>query len=124
MLSKRPLLFVLSLFSLATVSCADDGGGAEAGELPEVDCAAAPVPKFSEMSAVWAKCTSCHSSTLTGPARSGAPVGYDYDVYASAKAEATEAAAEVFAGTMPIGTTMTDAEKDQLYRRAQCGTPE
>ena len=38
MLSTRPLLFVLSLFSLGLAACADDGSGSEAGEIPEVDC--------------------------------------------------------------------------------------
>ncbi|MFY0534886.1 hypothetical protein [Nannocystis pusilla] len=69
----RTWLFALALAPLAAVAC---GGGEEsddAGDGPEIDCATATAPKFSEMSAVWNKCTTCHSSTLTGASRVNAP---------------------------------------------------
>lgn len=120
----RPFLFALSLFSFGLVACGDSGDGDEAGMIPEVDCTATPAKKFSEMSAVWAKCTACHSSAVTGAARGGAPVDINYDTYAAAKAEATPAASEVAEGAMPPGGGLTDAEKEQIYAWAQCGTPE
>lgn len=124
MLSTRPLLFVLSLFSLGLAACADDGSGSEAGEIPEVDCTMTPALKYSEMSAVWAKCTACHSSAVMGAARGGAPVAINYDTYDAAKAQATPAAAEVAEGAMPPGGGLTEDEKQQIYAWAQCGTPQ
>jgi uncharacterized membrane protein len=123
MTQVRTLAFSLAL-ALSLTACADDGGGAEAG--PEIDCAAAPVPKYSEMKSIWDKCTICHSSTLTDPAaRMAAPLDYNYDTYEAAKAGATLAAEEVEEGAMPRppAPKLTDDEKDQLYRWAACGTP-
>lgn len=119
-MSKRPLLFVLSLFSFAAVSC----GGEEGESVPEIDCTATPPMKYSEMTAVWAKCTSCHSSMLTGTARANAPAGIDFDTFDAAKAEAHEAASEVAEGAMPPGGGLSEAEKTQIYSWAQCGTPQ
>lgn len=125
MTSLRSLVLILALAPLSFTACGDDGNGAEAG-LPEVDCAAAPVPKYSEMTAIWNKCTVCHSATLTDPAaRMAAPAGYNYDTYEAAKAEAEEAMEQVYSGEMPRppAPDLTADEKDQLYRWASCGTP-
>ena len=92
-------------------------------ELPEVDCNAAPIPTFQQVT-IWPKCTNCHSSTLTGADRMSAPVGVDFDTYASASAHAEKAAEEVYEGEMPRLGTATAEEKDSLYRWALCGTPQ
>jgi uncharacterized membrane protein len=110
-----PFLLLLLLGVVAVSGCGD--------ELPEVDCAAAPVPTFQEVT-IWPKCTSCHSSTRTGAARSGAPAGVDFDTYASASAHAQKAAEEVNEGEMPRNGTATAAEKDSLFRWALCGKPQ
>ena len=120
----RPLLLALALAPLA--GCGDDGGNADAGDVPEVDCAATPAPKYSEMANVWAKCTACHAVDVTGAARGGAPPTINFDTYAAAKAEASTAMHEVYEGAMPPAASpqLSAAEEDQLYRWASCGTPE
>lgn len=110
------------LFSAPLLPACDSGDGSDG---PNVDCATAKVPKYTEMTA-WAKCVSCHSSTLTGTARSAAPMGINYDTYAGARANAQSAMSEVFEGSMPLAgsPTLSDAEKDQIYNWASCDTPE
>lgn len=119
MTSLRTLVFALALAPLSLAACGDDAE-------PQVDCNAKAVPKYSEMQSVWAKCTLCHSSTLTDPAaRMAAPTQYNYDTYEAAKAAADIAVDEVQEGAMPRppADKLTDDEKDQLYRWAACGTP-
>lgn len=117
-------LCTLALLAALVPACeqeSDDDGG----QGPDVDCSAVTIPKFAEMSA-WAKCTNCHSSTLTGSARNAAPVGIDFDVIASARANADTAMAEVYEGAMPLAgfPALTDDEKNQIYNWASCDTPE
>lgn len=121
----RSLVLVLAVSTPSLVGCGDSGEGEEAGEVPEVDCAAKPVPKYTEMATIWAKCTSCHSSGLMGAARSGAPDAYNYDTYDAAKASAGIAMSEVYEGAMPLAGSpdLTADEEDMLYRWGQCGTP-
>lgn len=102
------------------------GGGSEE-ELPEVDCSTGTVPKYSELKAtVFAKCTVCHDSAKSGTARVEAPNDVNYDMYATAKAKAEKAAAEVDEGAMPPKPfpALSDADKQLLYKWALCGTPE
>jgi len=93
---------------------------------PGVDCEAVDVPTFAEVSA-FDVCTNCHNSALTGPDRNGAPVGYNFDVYESAAAHASEMVTQVSGGFMPppsSGFSITTAQKDELFAWAECGTPE
>ncbi len=103
----------------------DSHGETEAGhdEIPEVDCDAVQVKGYAEMT-IWDSCTGCHSSALMGDDRANAPVGVDFDSFASAMMDAEHAAGEVAAGAMPPGGGLSDAEKDELYAWARCGTPE
>ena len=91
-------------------------------ELPEVDCAP-PVPAFADVHAFRLSCTTCHASTLQGAARFGAPPGVDFDTHASAMRHAHEAARRVFSGDMPKRGQLAEADKQDLYRWALCGTP-
>lgn len=113
----------LSLLLSAPLLPACDGGDEQEG--PDVDCSTATVPKFAEITA-WGKCTSCHSSTLTGPARNAAPAAINYDDYASARTNADKAMHEVYEGEMPPAASpqLTDAEKTQIYNWASCDTPQ
>lgn len=122
----RVWLVAAVLAPLAFVACGDDGSGNDAGDVPEVDCDAAPTPKYSEMASVWTKCTTCHASTVTGAARAAAPVDVNFDTYAAAKAEAMTAMHEVYEGAMPPtgSPALSSDEEQQLYRWASCGTPE
>ncbi len=111
------------LLSASLLPACDDGGGGHDG--PDIDCTTATVPKFAEMTA-WAKCTTCHSSTLTSDARRGAPMDVNYDTYAGAKAKAQLAMDEVYAGEMPLpgNPELTEEEKTQIYTWASCDTPQ
>ena len=119
-LRSLPLALLLS----APLLPACEGGG-ENEEGPNVDCATATVPKYSEMTAAWGKCVTCHSSTLTATARNGAPAGINYDTFEAARTNAQTAMDEVFEGAMPIAgyPKLTDAEKTQIYNWASCDTP-
>lgn len=116
MISKLSFgLFAGSLLLLS--ACGED--------LPAVDCNQT-IPKYSEMNNVFAKCTACHATTKEGAARAGAPSDVNYDTYAAAKAAATDGAAEINERAMPPpdGSGMPEAERQQFFLWAQCGTPE
>jgi hypothetical protein len=100
--------------------------GEDEDELPEVDCDADPIPTYEEVAA-FEKCTTCHSSELTGTERNGAPADDNWDDYEEAAEHAEEIAHEVFEGEMPpadSGMTLTAAEEQDLYLWALCGAPE
>lgn len=90
-----------------------------------VDCAKVTVPKYTEMTA-WARCVACHSSSLSGASRAGAPSGIDFDNYDAALADADRALSEVEAGAMPPSGNpkLSAAEKDQIINWASCDTPQ
>ena len=56
-------------------------------------------------------CVSCHTSSLSGPDRAGAPAGFDFDTYQGAAATAVAANAEIQQGTMPLSAPLHDEEK-------------
>lgn len=120
----NPQLRNLALLAAFLLPACDSGSGDEGdGDGgPNVDCSTAAVPKFSEMTA-WAKCTNCHSSTLAPAARGSAPTGIDFDTVDTARKWAQAAMNEVYAGSMPLGATMSEDEKTQIYNWASCDTP-
>ena len=104
---------------------AQDDGDDEASESGPVDCATADVPTYDEV-AIFAKCTMCHSSTLTGDARNGAAVAVNFDTFEAAKASAISGSSLVQSGSMPpmnSGITVTEDEAEELALWAMCGTP-
>ncbi len=112
------LTLALLLLSAPLLPACDDGGS-------DIDCATATVPKFTEMTA-WDKCTSCHSSKLTGAARNAAPEGINYDNFTDARVNANAAMSEVEEGAMPLpgNPKLSDDEKTQIYTWASCETPQ
>jgi uncharacterized membrane protein len=104
------------ILSAAPLACS--GGGAA------VDCKTVTVPKYAEMTAAWGKCTVCHSSTLTGGSRAGAPTGIDFDKYDAAVMDADRALSEVESGAMPPGGGLSGSEKTQIINWASCDTPQ
>lgn len=126
--SMRWLTSLCLVAALAACGGEDDEGGGGGGEkdLPEVDCSG-DIPTFDEVSAFSEVCTGCHSTSLSGSDRNGAPTSINWDDYDSARANAEEGAEAVFEGEMPpagAGATLTNAQKEELYLWALCGTPE
>lgn len=123
---RRSMRWATSLLLVAALTaCGSDDEGEEES-LPEVDCSGA-IPTFDQVTAFSEACTNCHSTSLSGADRHGAPTDINWDDYDSAKANAEHGAEEVFEGEMPpegSGETITDAQKEQLYLWALCGTPE
>ena len=91
------------ILSAAPLACS--GGGAA------VDCKTVTVPKYAEMTAAWGKCTVCHSSTLTGGSRAGAPTGIDFDKYDAAVMDADH-----------IGVAQTGEEVDLAIEAGAFGS--
>lgn len=124
---QHSMRWVTCLLLIAAVAaCGSEDEDEESSDLPEVDCSG-DVPAFDEVSAFSDVCTNCHSTELSGDDRNGAPSGINWDDYDSASANAEHGAEEVFEGEMPpegSGDTLTNAQKEQLYLWALCGTPE
>ncbi len=108
------------VLAIALTACGGDDGGPS---LPTVDCSP-PVPTFSQVRAFNTNCTMCHALALPYEARSGAPVGMDYDVYASAVAVGDATASTVFQMTMPPSGGLFPADKEALYKWTLCGMPQ
>lgn len=112
------LLTLLSVLHMMGCSGDDDDDA-----MAEVDCSS-DVPTFAEVS--FAACTGCHASDLSGAARNSAPSSVNFDDYEAARASAARAVDAVQRGAMPpagSGSTLSDAEKQELYRWGLCGTP-
>jgi hypothetical protein len=107
-----------------SVACGGNGGGDDG---PEVDCSAA-VPSYSEVEVFQPAgnlCVQCHSSSLSGQARNGAPITVNVDTYESASMVADLIVDALSDGVMPPeGYTITEAQKQQVYQWALCGTPD
>ncbi len=61
-------------------------------------------------------CTTCHSSTRSGAARNGAPVGVDYDTFEQAAANASRGLSRMQARSMPPGGEVPAAEIQAVAR--------
>ena len=87
-------------------------------------CPATPV-KFADVHALSTNCVACHSSTLSGAQRQGAPSGIDYDSYASASANAAEGLDQISAGFMPPvgGGSISTDDVTAFSQWVACGTP-
>lgn len=108
---------------LFVLGCGDSGGE----NLPTVDCSKVTAPSYVEVkSSAFAKCTTCHATTLGKPRPDNAPSDVNFDTYAEASASAKEAASEVNGGAMPPAgfPKLTEEEKQQLYQWALCGKPQ
>lgn len=105
--------FCVIALALGTFACGSD--------LPDVDCSG-DVPKFADVTAL-TKCSTCHSSKVSGSARQGATANINFDTESAARAQAEDAASEVNGGDMPpsgSGITLSADEKDALYKWALC----
>lgn len=76
-----------------------------------------------------AKCIQCHSETLMGVARNGAPDGMNFDTYASTEPNIQDFANAISSGREPpMGLNpplvTSAAERDTVSRWRMCGFPE
>lgn len=126
MFSSLPFIKSALVFALGLVVSACSSNSSKSDDTADtaVDCAKDKAATFASLTG-FDKCTTCHSSTLTGAGRSDAPVGIDFDTYELAKANANEAVSELDEGAMPpAGSPQpTDAEAKAIVVWATCGTP-
>jgi uncharacterized membrane protein len=81
--------------------------------------------------AFFATCVTCHASALTGLARSGAPVGFDFDTLAGIRLHAVHIDAAAAAGPdnpagpwlMPPAGGVAVADRSLLGQWLACGAP-
>jgi uncharacterized membrane protein len=120
----RLLWLALAASFLVAASCGGQTSTAGTTTPATSDCSSAAVPTYSELT-IWPLCTTCHSSALTGSARSGAPPSVNFDSYSAAAAHAAEAVAEIDAGRMPpAGASQpSSAQVTALTLWTSCGTP-
>lgn len=123
---QRSMRWATSLLLVVALTACGSDDEEEEEELPEVDCSGA-IPTFDEVTAFSEVCANCHSTSLSGDDRNGAPTTINWDDYDSAKANAEHGVEEVFEGEMPpegSGETLTAEQKEQVYLWGLCGTPE
>jgi uncharacterized membrane protein len=109
---------------LGSVLAVTTFAGACGEDLPDVSCDGT-VPAYADVTA-FEKCSTCHSSELSGSERRGALASVNFDTESAAQAKAEDAAAEVKEGAMPpksSGIKLTDQEKQDLYKWALCQSP-
>lgn len=76
-------------------------------------------------------CLSCHSASVTGPGRGGAPTGLDFDTLEKVRAQSHDIDAHAAAGPSATNTAMpprglpqpTQAERQRLGQWLACGAP-
>ncbi len=95
---SRPVGLALAVVAaaVAATGCGASGGAGSS-------CGTSGAVGWAQASPIFTKyCTRCHSSTLSGGARGGAPTSVDYDTYASASAWASAGVSSIEAGSMPF----------------------
>jgi len=103
------------------VGCGDDtaaGGG--------TDCATATVKGYSELTSAFAKCITCHDSSLMTPTeRQSATPNFDYETYDLAKAFPVQIREQIEDDEMPPAglPPFVGTEKADMLAWADCGTP-
>jgi uncharacterized membrane protein len=110
---KTTHLCLVVASALGAIAC---GNG-----LPDVDCSGT-IPQYADVTAL-TKCSTCHSSKITGSARRDAPTSVNFDTESAARSHAEDAASEVNGGDMPpsgSGISLSADEKQALYKWALC----
>ncbi len=109
---------------LMLLACGKDGS--DSGTVAAVDCA--EVTTWGTVGApfIYTWCTPCHSPTLTGDERQGAPEGVDFATYADVVAYADRIEDRVFSDTapMPPAGGPSPAELEDVAAWLSCGLPE
>ena len=106
------------------------GGGTDSAEsaavTSPVDCATETNWTTVGAPFVYTWCTPCHSPTLTGADRQGAPEGANFATLADVQGQAAAFEARVFAesGMMPPAGGPSTAELEAVAAWLDCGLPE
>lgn len=69
-------------------------------------------------------CTECHSASLTGPDRAGAPAGVDLDTLEGVRDHAPRVEARVESASMPPNASPDADQVARFLGWLQCGLPE
>lgn len=119
------VLAFLSMFLLALSACGGDDGDDDGMMNPTDPFGACPSDSTSQemMGAmlIAAECNNCHSSSLTGSARNGAPSSRNFDTASDVMANAARIHARVQAGTMPPGTGLNSDQQEAVRVYLACG---
>src|SRR5512140_1925737 len=122
----RRFVALVLLFPMIGCGTATDAEPPDEAENASPDCTKVTPPSFASLEAgAFSHCVGCHSSALTGTARSGSPDRVNFDNYADARAASQLAYIEVKRRAMPYpnGDGITNTERNRLYEWVLCGTP-
>ncbi len=106
-------VLVSSLLALGLAAC----GSSTLGDCP----ADSTATQSAGRALIQNRCANCHSSMLSGAARAGAPTTVNYDSLTAIQANVDNGWAEIEAGTMPQGGTLTAAEIENIRVYLACG---
>lgn len=113
------------LLVLLLAAChSSDGDGDTPSDGVDAECPTTPATWENLADPVlrtW--CTPCHSESLTGPARSGAPDGVDFDDYADVASFGALISAAVADERMPPSGGLPASDRDALIAWVECGMP-
>lgn len=110
---KKILASMTMTMTMALAAC----GGASLGDCP----ADSTTTQSAGRTLIQNRCAICHSSMLTGAARAAAPTDVNYDTLEATRLNADSGWAEVEAGSMPQGSTLTTAEVESIRVFLACG---
>ncbi|MBK6688073.1 MAG: hypothetical protein IPG45_26595 [Deltaproteobacteria bacterium] len=112
--------FVPALALAGFLAACGGDEGSDLGECPP----SSMTQQVAGRTVVTQRCSSCHSSTLTGAARQNAPVGVDYDTLAGIRANTTKGYEQASAGTMPPTGALSATDLENLRIYLACGAPD
>ena len=153
-MASRPLSRLLPLIALAGLSLGHGGGGSGGGgggcgggdsdghghtedpvhtRASGAACPPSGAPTASDFGRAFLEthCLSCHSASVTGAAREGAPQGVDFDTPEAVRHQAASIDAHTAAGPAAVNTAMPPAsrsapsmdERVKLGQWLACGAP-
>ena len=121
-------LTVAAMFLGTICGCSDSedthGEGEEEGKATEAVCPTTAAPTYESFGTKFMDdyCTRCHSSTLSGAARNGAPEGHDFDTLDGVLLVAEHIDEYAAAGPAAVNTIMPPSDpKPSESERSQLG---
>jgi uncharacterized membrane protein len=119
--------FVVLALSFTACSSSDQQHKPDSSPSPVATCTSPDrAPTFADLeSGILTICRECHSASVSGDARHGAPPGMDFDTYDQLASAGETAAYLVRYRIMPFpnGEGPTEEQRQQLYEWVACGMP-